>query len=362
MIEGTNPPVQLTSGGNTTRVLISDDGSKVAFIRRVGPDQKPEIRSINTDGTGEITLLTAAQIDALYPLDPAFTHNDIANIAFVPGTHHLMFNTRAVATGPGLFKYNDVALLDADTGSLSTILAPGDGGDFTLAPNGNQMALVRPADISLADVDGSNLHSNLITYTPVITYSEFQYYAQPVWMPNSNAFGVAIPSSDPMAPGKNGFVWRIPADGSAALNLSTISGDFYFAQAFSSPVLSPSLQRVAFLRDTGTPNVKDLYLADANGGGQTVYATGDIQWKGWSPDSLHFVYSLGGPMNLQLGTDGGASSSIGSCISLRWVDDTRYLCLSGSLGSWTLMTGQVGGGLNAIVSPAGDFISYDFDA
>jgi hypothetical protein len=37
------------------------------------------------------------------------------------------------------------------------------------------------------------------------------------------------------------------------------------------------------------------------------------------------------------------------------------LCLSGSMGAWTLMIGQIGGGFNAIASPAGDFIDYDFD-
>jgi hypothetical protein len=31
------------------------------------------------------------------------------------------------------------------------------------------------------------------------------------------------------------------------------------------------------------------------------------------------------------------------------------------MGSWTLMRGQIGSGMIAIVSPAGDFISYDFN-
>jgi hypothetical protein len=66
-------------------------------------------------------------------------------------------------------------------------------------------------------------------------------------------------------------------------------------------------------------------------------------------------------MDLQLGVDGGASTAIGSCNDLRWRSNTTYLCLSGSMGSWTLMRGQIGSGMIAIVSPAGDFISYDFN-
>jgi len=66
-------------------------------------------------------------------------------------------------------------------------------------------------------------------------------------------------------------------------------------------------------------------------------------------------------MNLQLGVDVGAPTVIGSCTDLRWIDDTTFLCLSGSIGSWTLKKGVIGGALVPIISPTGDFISYDFD-
>jgi D-arabinose 1-dehydrogenase-like Zn-dependent alcohol dehydrogenase len=46
---------------------------------------------------------------------------------------------------------------------------------------------------------------------------------------------------------------------------------------------------------------------------------------------------------------------------LRWIDNTTFLCLSGSGGSWTLKKGVIGGALVPIISPIGDFISFDFD-
>jgi len=362
LLEGTDPPAQLTSSGDASQVMISTDCQKVAFVRRVGADQLPEVRSVNTDGSGEITLLTSAQIDALYPLDPNFSRNDIASIAFIPNSHELIFNTRAVPSGgPGLAKYDDLVRLDSDTGTLTTVFPPGSGGDFSLSPDGTQLALVLPDTIGLVNIDGSNLRANLISYTLVITYSEFQYYAQPIWTLASDAIGVAIPSSDPLAAGVSGTIWRVPEATATANNIGTISGDFYFAQAFGEPSLSPNLQRVAFLRETGTPNVKDLILANADGSGEVIYDTGNIQWNGWALDSTHFVYSLGGPMNLHLGVDGGSSTSIGSCNDLRWRNNNTFLCLSGSLGSWSLMRGQIGGGLITLVSPAGDFIAYDFN-
>ena len=359
LIEGANPPTQLTSSGGADQVLISSDGMKVAFIRRVPIDGQAEIRSVNIDGSGETTLLGPAQFDALYPLG-AFLHHDLSSIAFVPGTHDLMFNTRAIAEGPGLLKHDDLLLLDADTGILTTLLSPGSGGDFLLAPDGSQVAIITPTGIGLVNSDGTNLRPNLVTYAPVITYSEFQYYAQPVWTPDSGALSVVIPSPEPFAPTTTGTIWRIPADGGSPMNMGTIAGDFYFSQSPGSCLLSSDLTRVAFLRDTATTNIQDLYLADANGSGETLYATGDIQWVGWSPDNIHFIYSLSSPMSLHLGVDSGSPTPIGSCSQLKWIDSTRFLCLSGNYGAWTLMRGEIGGDLTSIVSPSGNFVSYNF--
>jgi hypothetical protein len=355
LIEGSNPPFQLSSVGDVDHVLISSDGMKVAFIRRPTIDSPAEIRSINIDGTGEAVILTPAQLDALFPLGD-FLHNDLANIAFVPGTHKLMFNTRAIPEGPGLIKHDNILLLDADTGVITTLFPPGEGGDFSLSPDGSQVAIILPSSISLVNIDGTNLRSMLVEYTPVMTYSEFMYYAQPVWTTDSSALGVAIPSEDFLSPDISGTIWHISSQDGSVVNVGTISGDFYFSQS-----LSPDLLRVAFLRDTANTNIHDLYLANPDGSAQTVYATGEIQWLGWAPDSLHFVYSFGGAMDLQLGVVGGPPTAIGSCTNLRWIDDINYLCLSGSKGSWSLMKGEIGGVLVPIVSPAGDFISYDFD-
>ena len=358
-MEVPTPPVQLTALGNIEDVWISSDGAKVAFTRRSTPNSQAEIGAVNTDATGQTILVTTSQLDAFYTLDPSL-HTDISQVVFIPGTHNIVFNTRVTAEGPGLLKNDDLFLLNTDNGSLSTLFTPGTGGDVIFSQNGEKMAIVRPDSISLAAGDGTNLIPNLVTYTPVITYSEFRYYAQPVWRPDSSALGVAIPSSDPLTPPTNGTIWRIPANGDPAVNLGTILGDFYFSQTFTEAVLSPNLQHVAFLRDTPTPNVRDLYTANPDGSGATVYANGDIRFLGWSPDSAHFIYSIGGPMNLHLGVLGGAPSPIGACNQPRWVDGSHFLCLTGSLGAWTLMRGQIGVGLTPIVSPAGDFVSYNF--
>jgi hypothetical protein len=332
---------------------------KVVYVRSVTAESLSELHSINSDGSGDLTLMTPADFDALYPLGPML-HNDLADLAFVPGTHTLLFNTRGVPEGPGLFKHNNVLALDSDTGVMTTVFAAETGGDFLISPDGTQLAIVQPDNISLANIDGTNLRPDVVTYSPVITYSEFMYYAQPVWAPDSSAVGVAIPSADPLNPPTTGTVWRIPADGSPAVNVGTISGSFYFPQVFGAPLLAPDLSRLAFLEETVTPNEFNLIFANADGSAQTTFASGNIAWEGWGPDSSHFVYAFSGPMNLQLGVDGGAPLAIGSCTDLRWQTPTRYFCLSGSMGSWTLMRGELGVGLTPLVNPGGDFISYDF--
>jgi hypothetical protein len=105
------PPTQLSAAGSTVDVLISDDGQRVVFMRRESaPGQSPpvEIRAVNADGSGEQTLVTAEQFDALYPLD-GMLHNDLATIAFIPGSHDLLLNTRAIAEGLGLMPVQEPA-------------------------------------------------------------------------------------------------------------------------------------------------------------------------------------------------------------------------------------------------------------
>jgi hypothetical protein len=211
LIEDGNLPAQLTSSGDAEQVFISPDGMKIIFLRRADQFSPLEIRAINHDGIGDIILVTAEQINGLYPLG-SFTHNDVSSMAFIPGTHEVLFNTVGVPTGPGLIKYDDLLRLDVDTGVLSTLLPAGSGGDFLASPDGSQIAILRPDSIGLVDGDGSNLRPNLVAFPTVITYSEFQYYPQPVWASDSSALLVAIPSEDPLATGTHGQIWSIPAD------------------------------------------------------------------------------------------------------------------------------------------------------
>jgi hypothetical protein len=351
--------LQITAGGGAERVVISSDGLKVAYTRRDTPEATSELNSINVDGTGNALLRSTAQIDALHPLG-TFVHNDINNLAFIGGTHRLAFNTRGVLEGPGLPKYDDLFVIDADSAALTTVFPAGAGGDFSFSPDGTRVAVVRPTTVGLANADGSGLSADVVTYAAVITYSEYQYYARPVWTADSATLALAIPSSDPLAPGASATVWRVPAAGGPAASLATIPGDFFFTQ-FDSPVLAPDLSRVAFLRETGTPNVRNLIIANADGSGETIYATGQLGWLGWAPDGMHFIFSEGAGNNVRLGALGTPPAALVTGTRLRWLNGSDFLYLSGSPGLWTLNRGTLGGGSVALATLAGDYPAYDFD-
>lgn len=360
LLDGDHPAHQLTNGGDAYRALISDDGLRIVYLRRHPQDSHPgEIRAVGRNGQDDRSLLSPAQFDGLYPLK-SFIHNDLSSIAFVPGTHTLMLNTQGIAEGPGLSKYNDLLTLDADSGALQTLFAPGEGGDFTISPNGAMVAIVRPDSISLANSDGTGMRSAIIRYTPVTTYSEYQYYAQPVWSLDSATLGVAIPSSDPLAANPSGTVWTVPAQGGQPKQMSPLSGDFFFIQSGTSPSLSPSMTWVAYLKGDGSSSPPDLHLVHPDGSGDVVIPGVNARWKGWSPNSDRFAYAAGGPPSLFLGELGSPPEQIGPGTDWRWLGDDTFLYLGGTTGAWTLRSATVGGSSHVLASPAGDFVSYDF--
>ena len=133
LAEGDAPPAQLTSSGAAENVWISDDGQKVVFTRRPSADGPVEIRAVNRDGSGEAVLATGDTWNGLYPHE-IFLFNDLQKMGFIPGTHRLLLNTRGVPEGPGLARYNDLLQLDADSGALTSLRAPGSRGRFPDLP------------------------------------------------------------------------------------------------------------------------------------------------------------------------------------------------------------------------------------
>jgi hypothetical protein len=356
LLAGAGPSVPLTFSGSVEQVRLSDDGLKVAYTRRPVIDQPVELRVVNRDGTGDTLLMGPADFDALYPLGGA-VHHDVYLFDFLPDNHVLLINTRSIFEGPGLAKHDDLIRIDTDSLARTMLLAPGKGGDFTASPDGRFLALVRPDTVELVHADGTPTGSGVISYTPVITYSEYAYYAQPVWNPASSMIGVAIPSPDPFAPATTGSIWQLPV-GSPGSLLSTISGQFFLVSG-DGPLVPPSLTHVAYTRPTSTPNVWNLYRASVDGSGEALVGI-HSGWMGWSPDGAHFVYSTADPTSLLLGDLAGGSTPLVTGTDLRWYTAEAFVFLSGSPGAWTVQRGAIGSAPTPLAAPAGDFIDYAF--
>ena len=359
IIEFGSPPTRLTFDGNVEEVRITTDGMRIAFTRRNVPEENSQLYAINPDGTDEVLLLSREILNGLYPSPAGTAGFDIGQFEFRPHTHQLFFNTLEVFEEIGYWKTDDLFRQDFDSGELTAILPAGAGGGFLFSPDGNKIAIIRPDSISVVNGDGADYLSEIFTYSPVLTYSEFQYYAQPVWFGNSRSLGVALPSDDPLAEGAFGEIWRIPVNGDPPVSIGRIDGDFYFTQVFSTTSLSPELNRVAFMRETNVPNQRELYLANTDGGEEVRFEIGSINWKGWAPDGFHFVYSNEDPTELIIASDGGSPLFTISGTDLLWISDDEFLVISGTPGNWSFRRAGIDGSISMLSNPEGDFIDFD---
>lgn len=352
-------PSTLTSSGDAIDVRISDDGQVVGLIRKVDEEHE-ELWAVNADGSNLRVLVSAADFDAM-TRDPEMLTTNIWHFDFVPGSHSIAYNTLPVFDGPGLILNDDLRLVDADTASLTTLLSPGQGGNFVYSPDGSQIAVSAPSSISLVNADGTG-RREILPFSDILTYSEYQFYPRPVWTPDGTAVRVIIPPhaalEEPTPPSK---LWHIPTAGS-----SPPTELFSFTAAplsFNDYALSPNAQRVAYMQPTGGDGrTWELHLANADGSGDTAYDTGQLNFEAWSPDGNHFIYSQQGE-NPQIGQVGSAPQAIPGTTRIggvEWVNSTQYLYTNRDSGARELWLGELGATNTLIDSTSGNGFNSDF--
>lgn len=349
-------PADLIGSGMVIDLRMSDDGQRIAYLELDPTSNLVELRSVRFDGSDERLLLDQADFDALYPLEE-FLHYAPSQMAMVPGTHQLLFNTRAVFEGPGLAKNDDLIRLDADTGELQMLLGRGQGGDFAFSPDGSQLALVRSDGLGFVNSDGNDLRAERFSYSRVITYSEYLFYPLPTWV--GNAVLMAIPGEDPFFGPQAGDLWRVPADEGEPELLASLDADLFGPQS-SAAVVAPDGTRAAFFRRIEGTGDSQLWIYDLNGGVETLYAEGALTWRGWAPDSSHFLYSQGSGIDLFLGQAGAAPAALGSGRGLRWLSASDYLYLADTPGGWTFRMGTLGTPPSDLIEIGDGFSSYDY--
>ena len=355
----------LTSSGDVIAVRISPSSKMITFTRQVD-DFHAELWAIDSDGANERRLVSISALD-----DLSYEVRDANAVAVNPGQFEwhpdapiLAFNTVQIFNGPGVAWVNDLRSVDARSGEILTILPPGSGGQFLYNSDGSQIAISTPTSISLVDADGSN-RRDVLVYDAVNTYSEYRFYAQPIWSPDGDFLRVAIPPSDTLAePRLPTTLWYIPTDGSLASRVGSISASPIFS---SEPIFSPDTAYIIFLREMSDPNLNmsELHVANGDGSGDFVYLkAAQIMLESWSTDSSRFVFRSGENQESQMGGLNIISSPLTDnptgILDVKWVDAKSFIFIRDRGGIFDLILWNMKGSSTLIYE---GFISppvYDF--
>ena len=352
-------PRQVTTSGDVLNVRISPDGQWLAFTRSAGMPRE-SLWMIRADGSGERAVLDEAGFEGL-PRDGSAITSKTYSFQWLPDSTTLAFNTMPVFDGLGLMLNNDLWLMDAEAGELRQLLAPGGGGDFYPSPDGQQFALVTPAAIHLINIDGSNRRDNVLTYDPVSTYSEYQYYAFPQWSPDSSYLRVFIPPPAALeAPEVPGTVWHIPTDGTPAREVASM-----VTAPLMHGALSPDLNQVAYLSSVGdlSENRRELRITTIDPASDSLYLTEvSLYFNGWAADSSQFAFTVGEGNRAYLGKVGESPQPLTDAVSafeIQWVDASRFLFAVRSGSGFELRLGEVGEP-SQLIGAMSDLPAFDF--
>lgn len=350
--------IPLTSGGGVVDLRISDDGTLVAYLRQFDFGEI-ELRLVDVEGNEDRLLV---DVETFQAMDSDAEGVLPTGLAWVPGTHVIAFNTREFLEGPGLILYDDIRMVNTDTGELTTFLEPGEGGRFSFSPSGEEIAFSTPTTLSLIRVDGSNLRRNVLTYESVLTYSEYRFYAQPNWAPDSSLLRLAIPAPDPLAePIDSTGLYQIPLSGDPAEKIGSIKAVPFFMTTVK---FSPDLSKIAYLRliGEGAGNQVDLVIANADGSNQQVYTSGNVNFLVWSPDSKHFVFRLEEPEGVywgQIGAEYTPFTDTESAFGITWVNPSRFVFLRERDERWEIRLGTPGKESLIVESVPGPIPQFD---
>jgi hypothetical protein len=343
---------QLVKTGDVYDGMISADGAVLVYIR-TKDFKKFSIWAINPDGSNDHEMITQDDMKAMKNNDDAVGAQPYV-ISWIPGTHQLAFVTSPTFDGPGLQVNEDLWQLSADTGELTEILEPGQGGIFYYSPDAKQIALVTPKTITLINADGSNRRDDVLKFTPVNTFSEFLYYPTPKWAADSGLLHVAIPPKDALtAPDQKTTLYEIPTDGTSARKLGTVT-----TAPLLAPEFSPDASRMVFVKVHGAAedNQRELVIADPNGANDTVYRTAQLDFNGWAPDSVRFAFTEGSDTRLgQIGVDSvRLLSDTRSATAVDWLKNGQIVFLHKISNGWQIKLGIPGGTSQILVSLPGD--------
>jgi hypothetical protein len=363
----------LTDSGQDEAVALSPDRARVLFFR-TDESWSSALWVVSTGGGDAKLLVSPDQLPARQDTDATGAAVTVDrtpySVAWLPDGRTVAFNT-SWNYDYGLALADDLWLVDTETLELTEVFPAGLGGEFAFSPDGSWILLTTPggsrADgaqmegkVDLVRADGTG-RQTVITFSPISTASEYQFYPAPRWLQDGSGARVLVPSPAPWEPGAYGTLWAITLDGSAT-ELGRIPGNFLFQP----DPWSPDFGHIAYLAQVGDPgsNQGELYLAGGDGRDAVLYDSGEsLQPVVWSPGGGRFLYYHWQSRALLLGGPGQPpqpllDGDLPRVLDSYWLDSERFVYLTGEYGGeWNLMMGAVDGTATWLASPGGDFPS-----
>lgn len=351
--------VTLITSADITDVALSPDGEWVVYVRSTPDHTDASLWAIRFNGLDQKQLVSTVDFMSMNMGSEISDPADVTSIMpsmmkFIPGTHTLAFTNRIYFQGPGVEFNEDLWFVNVDTGEQRSFLSPGQAGQFYFSPDGQQMALVVPDRIDLLNTDGSNRRYGVLTYPFVYTYSEYAYYATPVWSPDSTFLRVAIPPQDPLGdPTGQVKIYHIPTDGSMANQLASVSVNPLGGASFA-----PDVNHYAYKQVIGDPaaNQYSLKIADLAGMAPVEFTTGSFNFGEWAPDSSHFYFTNFDPNTTyigQVGVPGVIALDANPVSSMHWITNESFFFVYQSAGNYQLRWGTLS-------TPSGEIVNLGY--
>jgi Tol biopolymer transport system component len=325
--------------------LFSDDGQRIIFYR-AGQFGMDSVCVINADGTQEQILVTHELLSAFGNVYDEST--TIVSVAFVPGTHQLLFNThQSVSVEPQIVGSiphmgNDLFVVDTDTGKLKQLVTPGQGGSFLTSPNGKWVAVQALDHIDVIDVQGRNVLRSLVTYDPDGYDTRFRW-APMFWTQDSSELIIVQPAPFYL----NGdlevmarSIWRYSLDTHPGVETRLVPPPLNEMLS-----VSPDGNWIVYNYDLGAldPNsARGVYLGNLREGTSQLLFTPQPEsvnthpelptsYHGWNMDSTHVIFT-GERSRIYIGNIYREVTRLGPYLFAGWIDNRRYLFYWGALG------------------------------
>jgi WD40 repeat protein len=255
---------------------LSPDGRYLA----VSADRTLWVVDLRTDEVASV--LPFERLRSFIPEDLLIWGFGLAHsIVWIPGTT-LALITLQVECSEGLCPLDDLRILNMSSGSLTTILRPGEGGRVHLCPDGRTILVATRTSLML--IRRSDLAPHvMLTYEEAITYSGFAYAPELVCLPGSESVVLALAPRD-IHSGDPTRIVSVDLAGGATRVLATIDAGWL------GTALSPDGRWAVYSGQAVGTNRGTIHLIDLETDSETSLGpVGGHFGILWGPDATHFL-------------------------------------------------------------------------